>query len=77
VRGAASSNRQRPTRWRVSLEEFKELLDANSILVIDTRDTASYVAGHIPGAVSVPLDRVTDEARKLQAAGKPIVAYCA
>jgi hypothetical protein len=61
---------------RVSLGEFKQLLDAGSILVIDTRDTSSYVSGHIPGAISVPLDRVTEEAATLKAARKPIVAYC-
>ncbi len=64
---------------RVSQEEFKKLQAAGSILVVDVRDADSYKAGHIPGAISIPLDQVTtpEHLKELKAAGKPIVTYCA
>jgi rhodanese-related sulfurtransferase len=62
---------------RMSLREFRKALEAGRIIAIDTRDAESYVEGHIPGALLVPVADVQTHARELKAAGKPIVAYCA
>ena len=64
---------------RISQEEFKKLRAEGRVLVVDVRDPDSYKAGHIPGAISIPLDEVAspEHLRDLKAAGKPIVAYCA
>jgi len=48
-------------------------------LVIDVRSTDAYRAGHIPGALHVPLDQVASRADEIRALAKPphqIVAYC-
>ena len=62
---------------RITLADFKKALDAGQVLTIDVRDTGSYAAGHIPGALSVPLDTVAQKAAELTRAKKRIVTYCA
>lgn len=62
---------------RITLEAFKKLLASDGVIVLDVRDEASYGAGHIPGAISVPLHTVADRAAELKKAKKPIVTYCA
>jgi rhodanese-related sulfurtransferase len=44
-------------------------------VVLDVRPAEEYVAGHIPGAVSVPPDELTGRLKGLSGAGD-VVAYC-
>src|SRR2546425_10624835 len=44
-------------------------------VLLDARDRASFLAGHIPGALSVPLDQAA-EAVKILAADRQYVTYC-
>ena len=62
---------------RVSLADFKKAFDAGSLVILDVRDASSYAAGHIPGAILVPLDTLAKKAPELKTSKKPIVAYCA
>jgi 3-mercaptopyruvate sulfurtransferase SseA len=64
-------------KLRIDWTEFKKLYDAKSVIVVDVRDAPSFEAGHIPGARSIPLDRVEATAAELKKLGKPIVTYCA
>ncbi len=52
------------------LERWRETPDA---ILLDVRTPEEYRAGHVPGAVNLPLDRLHEE--KLPA-GRPIFAYC-
>jgi predicted sulfurtransferase len=62
---------------RISLDEFKKAFDEAKLLVIDVRSADSYRAGHIRGAISVPLSALDTHLPQLKAQKKPIVAYCA
>ncbi|HJS58848.1 MAG TPA: rhodanese-like domain-containing protein, partial [Vicinamibacteria bacterium] len=44
--------------------------------VVDVRRSGEYSAGHVPGAVSIPLDRLEAESSRLDAA-RPTVVICA
>jgi rhodanese-related sulfurtransferase len=44
-------------------------------LVLDVRPAAEFLAGHVPGAVSVPPDELGSRVRRLPAADD-VVAYC-
>jgi rhodanese-related sulfurtransferase len=48
---------------------------AGDVVVLDVRPTEEYAAGHIPGAVSVPVDQLADRIGELPAAVE-VVAYC-
>jgi 3-mercaptopyruvate sulfurtransferase SseA len=62
---------------RVSLADVKKAFDAKAVVILDVRDAASYAAGHIPGAMLVPLEALAKRAPELKASKKPIVTYCA
>jgi rhodanese-related sulfurtransferase len=64
-------------KLRVTWAEFKKLHDAKRVLVIDVRDPESFALGHIPGAISVPLERVEQQVEQLKKEQRPIVTYCA
>lgn len=59
----------------ISRDELRERLDAGAVVVIDVRPEVEYEAGHIPGAISVPPDRL-DELLDALPADRDIVAYC-
>lgn len=61
---------------RITQEEFLKLLAARAVTVVDVRDAGAFAAGHIPGALSVPLDSIEQAAEGLRKAGKPVVTYC-
>jgi len=64
------------TAPRISMAEFEKLLKTGGVMVIDVRDRASYSAGHIRGAILMPLGTLEEHLPELKAASKPIVAYC-
>lgn len=57
----------------------REIVDARSHLIFDARPAADFKAGHLPGAVSLPYDRIQDEFQNvavLLLGGQPILTYC-
>ena len=50
-------------------------LAAGGTVVLDVRPVAEYTAGHIPGAVSIPVDELPDRLAELPAEAE-VVAYC-
>jgi rhodanese-related sulfurtransferase/DNA-binding transcriptional ArsR family regulator len=59
----------------VTRDELQQLASTRSITVLDVRPAEEYAAGHIPGALSVPLDELTDRLAELPDHGQ-IIAYC-
>lgn len=45
--------------------------------VIDVRTKGEFGSGHYPGAVNLPLDTLAGHTKKLGAADRSIVVYCA
>ncbi|WP_086667103.1 ArsR/SmtB family transcription factor [Lentzea kentuckyensis] len=59
----------------VSREELLKRVRSGRATVIDVRPAEEYAAGHIPGAVSVPLDKLADRLAELPV-DQEVVAYC-
>jgi rhodanese-related sulfurtransferase/DNA-binding transcriptional ArsR family regulator len=59
----------------VDTAELRRRLRAGEVTVIDVRPALEYEAGHIGGALSVPLDRLDERLADLPAS-RPVVAYC-
>jgi rhodanese-related sulfurtransferase len=59
----------------VTLKELRRLMREGDVTVVDVRPTAEFEAGHIPGALSVP---VIDLKRRLREIPKrrEVIAYC-
>lgn len=60
----------------VGRSELMRRAAAGEVLVIDVRPAAEYAAGHIPGAVSIPLEDLPARLGTLADDGTEIVAYC-
>lgn len=60
---------------RISAEDLREKINRNEVTVIDVRDQAAYMQGHIPGAYHMPFATVQLQMQTLPK-GKPIVTYC-
>lgn len=59
----------------VTRDELLRRLEAGDVTVVDVRPGEEYTAGHIPGAVSIPVDELADRMAELPS-GTTIVAYC-
>lgn len=59
----------------VSRDELVARLGGGDVVVLDVRPVEEFLAGHIPGALSVPLDEL-DGALSRLSKRKEIVAYC-
>jgi rhodanese-related sulfurtransferase len=66
---------QRDELEPISLKELRRLIRDGSVTVIDVRPAAEYEVGHIPGAISIPVDQLK---RRLNEIPKKrnVVAYC-
>jgi rhodanese-related sulfurtransferase/DNA-binding transcriptional ArsR family regulator len=59
----------------VTREQLQQLTEIGAVTVLDVRPREEYAAGHIPGAVSIPLDELAGRLAELPDDGQ-IVAYC-
>ena len=69
---------------RISQQDFKKLLAANNVVIVDSRNSDEFAKSHMKGALPLPLEgRLTwpDEYEKTVAVllktRKPVVVYCA
>lgn len=60
---------------RVNVDDLKKLYDAQQVTIIDVRDADSYAAGHITGALHIPMASLESQVGFIPKA-KQIVTYC-
>jgi len=66
-------NRSRPEA--VGMRDLLERMRSSDVVVLDARPANEYEAGHIAGAISVPIDVLQERLRSLPR-DKDYVAYC-
>lgn len=66
---------QRDALAPVNDRELEALIDEGDIYLIDVRPPLEYKAGHLPGALSVPLPELAEHFENWHSE-RPIVAYC-
>lgn len=59
----------------VSVAELAGRMREGLVTVVDVRPTEEYAAGHLPGAINVPLSQMEERAARLPR-DQEIVAYC-
>lgn len=59
----------------IGRDELLRLVKRREVIVLDVRPPAEYAAGHIPGAVNIPLDELAGRLAGLPR-DREIVAYC-
>lgn len=64
-----------PDVKRIPLEEAKRAYDESSAVFLDVRPASAYSAAHIPGALNIPLNELTQRLHELDPS-QPIITYC-
>jgi rhodanese-related sulfurtransferase/DNA-binding transcriptional ArsR family regulator len=59
----------------VTLKELRRLMRDDDVTVVDVRPAEEFEAGHIPGALSVPVPELKRRLRELPK-GREVIAYC-
>lgn len=59
----------------VDTRELLRRLESGDVVVLDVRPTPEYAAGHLPGAVHVPIEQLADRLAELPT-DHDVVAYC-
>ena len=59
----------------IGVDELADLIESDSVRVLDVREDWEYRRGRVPGAVSVPLGRLTAQAASLPR-DKPLAVIC-
>jgi rhodanese-related sulfurtransferase/DNA-binding transcriptional ArsR family regulator len=59
----------------LSREELRVRIATGDVVVLDVRPVAEYQAGHIPGAISIPVDELADRINELPE-DLEVVVYC-
>ena len=67
--------KERETMEAITAEELTRRLDKGGVIVLDVRPVEEYQAGHIAGAISLPLVEMAKRLRDVPTT-KEIVAYC-
>jgi rhodanese-related sulfurtransferase len=60
---------------QVNLDDLLRRAADDEVVVLDVRPTAEYAAGHLPGAVHIPLEELADRIDELPG-DREIIAYC-
>jgi len=60
---------------KISMADLQERMIEDGVLLLDVRPGVEFQAGHLPGAVSIPLDELEQRLEELPP-DKLIVAYC-
>ncbi|HEV8497826.1 MAG TPA: metalloregulator ArsR/SmtB family transcription factor [Gemmatimonadaceae bacterium] len=59
----------------VTFKELRQLMRDGDVTIVDVRPAEEYDAGHIPGALSLPVSELKRRLREIPK-GKEVIAYC-
>ena len=66
------------TYQQITQEEAKDMMDAGDVIVLDVREQSEFDAGHIPGAVLLPVGTITKDtaAAVIPEMDAVVLVYC-
>ena len=76
--GQDKENIQEAGYMNITAEQAKEIMDSQEdYIILDTRAQEEYDEGHIPGAILIPHDEITEKAESvLRDKDQLILVYC-
>ena len=76
--GQANQNNQEAVYMNITAQEAKQIMDSEEgCIILDTRTQEEYDEGHIPGAIVIPHDEITDRAEEeLPDKDQLLLVYC-
>ena len=66
------------TYQQITQEEAKDMMDAGDVIVLDVREQSEFDAGHIPGAVLLPVGTIAKDtaAAVIPEMDAVVLVYC-
>ena len=76
--GQTKENTQEAVYVNITAQQAKEIMDTQEgYIILDTRTQEEYDEGHIPGAILIPYDKITEKAEGiLTDKDQLILVYC-
>ena len=76
--GCGGTNSMENTYRQISQEAAKQMMDTQEVIVLDVREQNEFDAGHIPGAVLLPVGTITKEsaAAVIPELDSIVLVYC-
>ena len=76
--GQSKDKKQEAVYVNITAEEAKKIMDnQEGYVILDTRTQAEFDEGHIPGAILIPHDEITEKAETLLTdKSQLILVYC-
>ena len=72
-----SKNGKKAEYKKITSDEAKKMMETQKVIVVDVRTLEEYTEGHIPNAISVPLETIENKAEaKLKNKDDLILVYC-
>ena len=77
VMSKKAKNGKKAEYKKITSDEAKKMMETQKVIVVDVRTLEEYNEGHIPNAISVPLETIENEAEaKLKNKDALILVYC-
>lgn len=77
VMSKEAKNGKKAEYKKITSDEAKKMMETQKAIVVDVRTLEEYNEGHIPNAISVPLEIIENEAEaKLKNKDDLILVYC-
>lgn len=66
------------TYQQITQEEAKKMMDSQEVIILDVREQDEFDAGHIPGAILLPVGTISDEtaADVIPEVDSVVLVYC-
>ena len=72
-----SKNGKKAEYKKITSDEAKKMMETQKVIVVDVRTLEEYNEGHIPNAISIPLETIENKAEvKLKNKDDLILVYC-
>lgn len=61
---------------QISMAEAEKLMGTEGVVLVDVRTRAEFAAGHIPGAICIPVESISSPPEELPDMEQTILIYC-
>ena len=76
IAGAAAAKGKQELSLLIQVDDLERIVSEGDVIILDIRDQQSYLDGHIPGAMLLPLPGVENAAADIRGLGLSVITYC-
>ena len=76
ITGLVTAKGEQEQSLLIGVEDVQSIVSAGDTVILDIRDERSYEAGHLPGAMLVPLPVIESAAQSILEMNASVITYC-